>query len=353
MRGHSRVGGDRMNSLPEPEDGEDAQAFVERFVESDEAYRVLGDDRVLRLRVAAGQLVETITPLAGIPECRYSVHKLERCRDSIKFVARIDSGLPVQIGGQRYKIVHDLGTLRLPEQPIPVRLQHEDSSWGDILGWTEHTQVRPMTAMAEGYLLVDGSVGRVAQILKAAQDLNHIWRMSPRTETKIFSFVQAGYSCRVNDRLLVGPLLIARHATLKELSICSEHGAADNRTYVLFQGTPMFSRYSACRVTSAQLEEHRLSALRGEVAYDEAKAAAHRRAEEIRSQLQRWEGEDNQEERNQLLMQKRHEIEERFDAVKRHDMACREWLASESRRRLGFGEIAQRASRSINSYSYS
>jgi hypothetical protein len=160
--------------------------------------------------------------------------------DKRAFAALCDTGGLCSLEGYSYDIIHDLASLRIPDEPVQVQFQHH----GPFVGLAKHLTVQDGTLTAWGEIWlssVDYAIGK--NVLASALSGN-LWEVSCGTGTHTLEFVGAGCTARVNGRVFSGPLLVARHARLDHLAIAEEGGASDF-TYMLISGTQEYNDFGA------------------------------------------------------------------------------------------------------------
>lgn len=118
-------------------------------------------------------------------------------------------------------VVIDLGGLKVAAGSRPILLGHNAA---EIVGHTETVQVA-------GSIRVDGVISGASEAARQvveAGDNGFPWRMSVGASVERMILVDEGESVEVNGRRFTGPLLVARKATLMEISFVPL--AADNAT---------------------------------------------------------------------------------------------------------------------------
>lgn len=126
------------------------------------------------------------------------------------------TGVPMRLDGFHLPVVVDLESLRVPRQQIPILRGHHPDK---IAGHTEGIGIQVPNLRGVGVL--SGTPEHTADILHTAKN-GFPWQVSLGASlTGRPQHVPAGESVKVNGRDWGGPLLVARGAVLRELSVLS------------------------------------------------------------------------------------------------------------------------------------
>lgn len=125
------------------------------------------------------------------------------------------TGIPMKLEGFQLPVVVDLETLKVPKsQKVPILRGHDTDR---IAGHSDTIDVSPQRLKAGGVL--SGTPKHTVDVLHTARR-GFPWQVSiGAANTKRLEHVPAGESVKVNGRKWDGPILVARHALLRELSI--------------------------------------------------------------------------------------------------------------------------------------
>jgi hypothetical protein len=146
-----------------------------------------------------------------------------------------DTGVPTRVDGYDFPVVHDLGTLVIPDRGVPLCFRHDELM---RIGHVDVVRVRAGRLVAKGWLSASDLLAwNVTNSLKR----QHVawWQVSCGTGCDTFEFVGPDEVVRVNGRDVLGPSLIARKTRLVEISITPDAEAADTGTFIIL-GTAHF-----------------------------------------------------------------------------------------------------------------
>jgi hypothetical protein len=254
---------------------ERARDFALRFVEDDLARSRFPDARV-RLGVALGQLYKfgcdkdtiffwvrrwprfadlvSCSPTAAAASAPSSAEK----QAGFPVAGIVSSGQAIEsaeCGG--LSLVVDLGSLSIPPGGVDVCLYHNEHL---PIGRFKDLQIQ------NGRLAARGSLNQTSEAEEVARALRRDdWvQTSIGANMAILEFVDENETVRVNGRRLKPPALIARAASLREVSICRDRTAVDRDAYLtqyvqLYEPGPMPDRLNLIRATTA-LERKRREA---------------------------------------------------------------------------------------------
>jgi phage major head subunit gpT-like protein len=124
-------------------------------------------------------------------------------------------GGALTLGGFQYPVIVDLATLKGADKPRPVLKDHDRAI---IVGHTEKVANDGKMLTAAG--LVSGSGAPAREVVEAA-DNGFPWAVSIGAAAGKLERVKAGESVTVNSQTFTGPVLVARGASLKEISFVS------------------------------------------------------------------------------------------------------------------------------------
>lgn len=124
-------------------------------------------------------------------------------------------GGALMLGGFQYPVVVDLATLKGADKPRPVLKDHDRAI---IVGHTEKIANDGKALTAAG--IVSGSGNPAKEVVEAA-DNGFPWAVSIGATAGKLERVKAGASVTVNSQTFTGPVLVARGASLKEISFVS------------------------------------------------------------------------------------------------------------------------------------
>jgi hypothetical protein len=124
------------------------------------------------------------------------------------------TGVPMRLDGFHLPVVVDLETLKVPRQKVPILRGHDADR---IAGHSESIDVSAQRLKASGVL--SGTAEHTTDIQHTARH-GFPWQVSIGAQTtKKVEHVPAGESVKVNGRVWPGPVLVARGAVLRELSL--------------------------------------------------------------------------------------------------------------------------------------
>lgn len=136
------------------------------------------------------------------------------------------NGGPLPVDGFAFPVIVDLKGLEIPSQVRPVCIDH-DTTYEGVLGQTDVITVNPAT----GQIHATGQATGVSQKAKAVREMSahgHKWQASIGALVGQQDIVPAGQTVEVNGQRFLGPLIIARTATLREISFVAN--GADTST---------------------------------------------------------------------------------------------------------------------------
>ena len=147
----------------------------------------------------------------------------------------------MRIEGFPRPVVVDLAGLEIPNQNLPIRLDHERRQG---VGHTQLVAVKNGSLIAEGLISRDTSWARDV----ARSGVNGFpWQASIGAAVVKADFVPAGGTVQVNGQTFTGPVHVVRRAILKEISFV-DSGADTNtsaritNTHTTRRGTRRFCR---------------------------------------------------------------------------------------------------------------
>ncbi len=122
------------------------------------------------------------------------------------------TGAPMNLGGFYSPVIVDLAGLKAASQEIPALRDHDT---GLIVGQTDSVKIDAKGAAFTGVITGDNADAREV----VSQSKNGFkWQASIGASVDRREFVEAGKTATVNGRELAGPLVIAREATIYEIS---------------------------------------------------------------------------------------------------------------------------------------
>ena len=146
------------------------------------------------------------------------------------------TGGVMRIEGFPRPVVVDLAGLEIPNQNIPIRLDHERRQG---VGHTQRVAVENGTLVAEGLISRDTSWARDV----ARSGVNGFpWQVSIGAAVVEAEFIPAGGTIQVNGQTFTGPVHVVRRAILKEISFVDS--GADSET--------------SARIAAKENEEHKI-----------------------------------------------------------------------------------------------
>ncbi|MEX2670919.1 MAG: hypothetical protein WD294_02290 [Phycisphaeraceae bacterium] len=131
------------------------------------------------------------------------------------------SGEPMRVQGWRHPVVVDLEGLRIESQRKPIRFAH--SAYQGV-GHSERIAVEGNQLIAEGVVSRDTPAAR--EVVSSGKR-GFPWQASIGAGVEQAEFVKAGANVTVNGRTFEGPLFVARHTVLGEISFV-DSGADQN-----------------------------------------------------------------------------------------------------------------------------
>lgn len=124
------------------------------------------------------------------------------------------TGVPMKLDGFHLPVVVDLESLKVPRQKVPILRGHDGER---VAGHSDRIDVTAQRLKASGVL--SGTPEHTADVTHTARN-GFPWQVSLGAQTtKKVEHVPAGESAKVNGRVWPGPLLVARGAVLRELSL--------------------------------------------------------------------------------------------------------------------------------------
>ncbi|TXH50112.1 MAG: hypothetical protein E6Q97_21095, partial [Desulfurellales bacterium] len=137
------------------------------------------------------------------------------------------NGGELRVKGYPFPVVVDGQGLEIPSQVRPILIDHHDDA-DSVLGQTDAIRLDRETGVlsASGVAL---GVSDKAQRVKALAASGYEWQASIGAVTEEREIVPAGETVVVNGKRFAGPLIVARKATLREISFVptgADHGTA-------------------------------------------------------------------------------------------------------------------------------
>lgn len=126
------------------------------------------------------------------------------------------NGGELRVKGYPFPIIVDAEGLAIPSQVRPILIDHHDDA-DSVLGQTDAITLDRQT----GVLTATGAaigVSEKAQRVKALAASGYAWQASIGAVTEDREIVPAGETVVVNGRRFAGPCIVARKATLREIS---------------------------------------------------------------------------------------------------------------------------------------
>lgn len=130
------------------------------------------------------------------------------------------------VAGFALPVVVDVAGLEISSQVRPVLIDHDDTADG-VLGQTEIIAVDPATGRITASGLVLGVSDRARRVTEMAA-AGYQWQASIGCVVQERELVPAGRTVEVNGQAFSGPVIVARRATLREISFVPT--GADDRT---------------------------------------------------------------------------------------------------------------------------
>jgi len=124
------------------------------------------------------------------------------------------TGVPMKLEGFHHPVVVDLESLKVPRQQVPILRAHDQER---VAGHTDRVDVSPQRVHASGVL--SGVPQHTADLAHTAKN-GFPWQVSIGAQTtRRVEYVPPGEDAKVNGRVWPGPVLVARGAVLRELSL--------------------------------------------------------------------------------------------------------------------------------------
>jgi len=150
---------------------------------------------------------------------------------TIRIAAYSGGELPVK--GFPHPVVVDVAGLEIPDQTRPILIDHDESEEG-VLGQTASIQA----SLADGSIVATGQalgVSDKATRVKAMAASGYRWQASIGATVLRQEFIPSGASVQVNGRSFAGPIIVARKARLREISVVAT--GADDTTVASIAAT--------------------------------------------------------------------------------------------------------------------
>lgn len=135
------------------------------------------------------------------------------------------NGGELRVEGFELPVIVDLAGLEY-DQVCPILIDHDESVDG-VLGQTTSVTVDPSTGRIEASGTAHG-VSQRAVAVRAMSKAGHAWQASIGAVIDDRKDIPAGQTVEVNGRTFVGPVTVARRASLREISFVAS--GADMRT---------------------------------------------------------------------------------------------------------------------------
>ncbi len=126
------------------------------------------------------------------------------------------SGDPINCGFYA-PIIVDLTGLKAGRAKLPILLDHENSV-ECVFGQTDKIEITAAGVKVTGTVTSDSD--EAAQVVANAKN-GFEWQASIGASIDVREILESGAKATVNGREISGPVIIARKATLKEISICA------------------------------------------------------------------------------------------------------------------------------------
>lgn len=139
-----------------------------------------------------------------------------------KFTMTAYTGVAMHLYGFYYPVVVDLESMHKPSKSVPVLRNHDDNR---IAGHTDTIEVSAQRIKATGVL--SGLPEHTDEIIANAKN-QFPWQCSIGASADKYERYEKGEEVKVNGRVWKGPVVVARGATLREISILPM--GADNAT---------------------------------------------------------------------------------------------------------------------------
>jgi hypothetical protein len=125
------------------------------------------------------------------------------------------SGGALSVDGFDLPVIVDLSGLDVPETPLPILIDHTKSVEA-TLGMTDSVENTGTALVLAGPVT---GASAIAQQVIAQADAGHQWQASIGAMVVDSERVAPGQSVQVNGQTFVGPVIVARRATLRETSV--------------------------------------------------------------------------------------------------------------------------------------
>lgn len=122
------------------------------------------------------------------------------------------TGAPMILGGWYSPVVVDLSGLKVPRQTLPILREHDASR---IVAHTDGVEVTASGVKVAGIM---SGVGEAADEVRDLAANGFPWQASIGASVQRREFVEPGHVVNVNGRPVTGPIIVAREATLREIS---------------------------------------------------------------------------------------------------------------------------------------
>lgn len=172
-----------------------------------------------RIRAAAAPATLRFTGPAAQIALAAEEGSEEKRRPRFKMVAY--TGQPIWLANFWAPVIVDLAGLRLGRKSRPVLRDHDP---GRIVGHTDSLSQDGRELVAEG--LISGSNAHAAEVVESSRE-GFPWQASIGATAEKLVRVAEGKTVTVNGREWTGPLIVARKATLREISFVAQ-GADDD-----------------------------------------------------------------------------------------------------------------------------
>ncbi len=139
------------------------------------------------------------------------------------------SGGTMRIAGFPHAVVVDLTGLQVPNQSVPIRLDHKSNQG---VGHTTRIEAQEGQLIAEGLISRDTSWAR--DVARSGTN-GFPWQASIGGPVIQAEFVPAGQTVEVNGRTFDGPLHVVRRMTLKEISFVDSGADGGTKAVVAAQ----------------------------------------------------------------------------------------------------------------------
>jgi phage head maturation protease len=130
-----------------------------------------------------------------------------------RFTATAYTGIPMRLTGFGAPVVVDLKGIKPRGSQLPVLRNHDDNR---LVGHTVELAITEQGVSVAG--VISGAGADASEVIQAAKN-GFAWQISIGAQpTAALQSIAKGQSVTVNGRTFVGPILIARAATLSEIS---------------------------------------------------------------------------------------------------------------------------------------